>query len=69
MCLLVLQLKMTPLHWAVEKGHLQAIQILIKQGSDINCENKVSVAEMFWNPKYQVLTFNSYENNALGLSH
>ena len=37
----ITQLKMTPLHWAVEKGHLQAIQILIKQGSDISCENKV----------------------------
>ncbi len=38
----VFQLKMTPLHWAVEKGHMNAIQLLIKQGADINCENKVS---------------------------
>ena len=36
-----LQLKMTPLHWAVERSHIQVIHILIKQGADINCENKV----------------------------
>ncbi len=39
---LYLQLKMTPLHWAVERSHIQVIEILTQQGADINCENKVT---------------------------
>ena len=33
---------MTPLHWAVEKGHLGVIELLLVHSADINCENKVS---------------------------
>lgn len=44
---------MTPLHWAVEKGHLHAIQLLIKQGADINCENKVSAIRATFTPIIQ----------------
>ena len=39
--LMVFQLKMTPLHWATEKGHLDVIEILLKAGADVACENKV----------------------------
>lgn len=35
------QLKMTPLHWAVEKGHFPVIEVLIRQGADLSCMNKV----------------------------
>ena len=37
------QLKMTPLHWATEKGHIHVIEILLKAGADVTCENKVSL--------------------------
>ena len=33
---------MTPLHWATEKGHLPVVELLIKNGADINVDDKVS---------------------------
>ena len=36
----VFQLKMTPLHWSTEKGHLNVVEVLLKAGADVNCENK-----------------------------
>ena len=41
LCSCFFQLKMTPLHWATEKGHLDVIEILLKAGADVACENKV----------------------------
>lgn len=38
-----MQLKMTPLHWATEKGHAHVMEALIKHGADTTCENKVRV--------------------------
>ena len=32
---------MTPLHWAVEKEHLEIVEFLIGNNADISCENKV----------------------------
>ena len=34
------QLKMTPLHWSAEKGHLDVVEVLLKSGADMTCENK-----------------------------
>ena len=31
---------MTPLHWAVERGHGDCAEILIRFGADVNFENK-----------------------------
>jgi len=31
---------MTPLHWATEKGHIDVVDVLIKNGADMNNENK-----------------------------
>ena len=33
---------MSPLHWATEKGHIHVIEMLLKAGADVTCENKVS---------------------------
>merc|ERR1719376_955475 len=33
-------LRMTPLHWAVERGHADSAEILIRYGADVNFENK-----------------------------
>ncbi|KAH8023510.1 hypothetical protein HPB51_014759 [Rhipicephalus microplus] len=33
-------LRMTPLHWAVERGHLEVIKCLLKWGADMNATNK-----------------------------
>lgn len=30
----ILQLRMTPLHWAVERGHLDVINCLLRWGAD-----------------------------------
>lgn len=32
--------KATPLHWASNKGHVEAIEYLIDQGADVNMQNK-----------------------------
>ena len=32
---------MTPLHWAVEKEHIEIVDFLIRNHADITCENKV----------------------------
>lgn len=31
---------MTPLHWAVESGDPQCVELLLRQGADVNVENK-----------------------------
>lgn len=31
---------MTPLHWAAEKGHIDVVEVLLKSGADMTCENK-----------------------------
>ena len=31
---------MTPLHWAVERGHADCAEVLIRYGADVNFENK-----------------------------
>ena len=38
--LLILQLKMTPLHWAVESGDCKSVELLLRHGADIYVENK-----------------------------
>ena len=32
---------MTPLHWATEKGHVGIIDLLVRHGADLNCDDKV----------------------------
>ena len=34
------QLKMTPLQWAVQRGHNECVEILLRYGADVNLENK-----------------------------
>ena len=46
--LFVLKLKMTPLHWAVEKGHIDVVQILLAHGASANGMNKVTFST--WTP-------------------
>jgi ankyrin repeat protein len=31
---------MTPLHWAVERGNVGAVETLLKYGADVNMESK-----------------------------
>ena len=31
---------MTPLHWAVERGHIPIIETLLRYGADVNLESK-----------------------------
>ena len=31
---------MTPLHWAVERGHADCAEVLVRYGADVNFENK-----------------------------
>jgi GA-binding protein transcription factor beta len=33
-------LKMTPLHWAVERGHTDVVDCLLSNGADINIQSK-----------------------------
>jgi GA-binding protein transcription factor beta len=35
-----LQLKMTPLHWAVERGHISMVETLLRFGADVCAESK-----------------------------
>ena len=35
-----LQLRMTPLHWAVERGCTQTVELLLKHGANTNIESK-----------------------------
>ena len=35
-----LQLKMTPLHWAVEREHLEVMNVLLEHGADANATSK-----------------------------
>lgn len=39
----ITQLKMTPLHWAVERDHIAIVKYLIKHGAALDCVNKVSM--------------------------
>ena len=34
------QLRMTPLHWAVERGNISAVQMLLRHGSNTKIESK-----------------------------
>uniref|UniRef100_A0A0B6ZY38 Uncharacterized protein n=1 Tax=Arion vulgaris TaxID=1028688 RepID=A0A0B6ZY38_9EUPU len=38
--LMLKMLKMTPLHWSTEKGHVNIIGVLIQNGADITLEDK-----------------------------
>jgi ankyrin repeat protein len=31
---------MTPLHWAVERGHISIVETLLRYGTDVNIESK-----------------------------
>ena len=35
----------TPLHWAVDRGHLSAVEVLAKANADLN-------AKVYWNYLY-----------------
>jgi len=37
---LFFQLKMTPLHWAVEREHVEVMHILLEHGADMNASSK-----------------------------
>ena len=39
-CLFTFQLRMTPLHWAVESGDCNSVELLLRHGADIHIENK-----------------------------
>jgi len=32
---------MTPLHWAVEKGHIDVVKVLLDLGASVKARNKV----------------------------
>ena len=34
------QLKMTPLHWACERGHISMVETLLRFGADVNIDSK-----------------------------
>ena len=38
--LFTFQLRMTPLHWAVESGDCNSVELLLRHGADIHIENK-----------------------------
>ena len=40
MCYISLQLKMTPLHWAVQRGFEECVEALLRFGADVNLDNK-----------------------------
>ena len=37
---------MTPLHWSVDRGNIEVIEILLGHGADVNVENKFSKSPM-----------------------
>ena len=38
--MLSFQIRMTPLHWAVERGNVKAVETLLKYSADPNFESK-----------------------------
>ena len=37
--------QMSPLHWAIDKGHLNTMKCLLKKGADVNSKNNAWVSE------------------------
>ena len=37
---------MTPLHWAVQRGHDECVEVLLRYGADVEIENKFGKGPM-----------------------
>ena len=37
---------MTPLHWSVQRGHNECVEVLLRYGADVSSENKFGKAPM-----------------------
>ena len=55
---------MTALHYAAEKGHLPALQLLLDRGADIEAKNKVSQTNthILYKHTYTYIHTNIYEH-------
>ena len=46
-CCYLIQDKATPVYVAAQKGHVEALSLLISEGADINAADKVSYSKYF----------------------
>ena len=37
----------SPLYWAIQRGHLETVKLLLDNGADPNIPDEVSVAELY----------------------
>lgn len=61
----VLQLGMTPLHWAVQNGHLQVAEYLISNGAQMDVQNKFNLTPLAIAQQIERTDIEEYINSSM----
>lgn len=56
---------MTPLHWAVQNGHLQVVEYLISNGAQIDIQNKFNLSPLAIAQQMERSDIEEYINNSM----